>query len=75
MLVLTVLQPVLTAALLSGPHTAPARYALKLQLLWKGWRGFLKLNKERGGLNRGVFSGMTAASLSSVGNRLRYTSG
>lgn len=60
---------------LTDPHRAPASYALKLQLLWKGWRGFLKLNKDRGGLNRGGFSGMTAASLSSVGNRLRYTSG
>lgn len=75
MVLLTALQTALTAALLSEPHWAPVGYALKLQLLWKGWRGFLNPNIERGGLNRGVFSGMTAALLSSVGNRLWYTSG
>lgn len=47
-----------------------ADQALKLQLLWKGWKGFLMLKNMRLGLSRGVFSGMTAALLSSVGNRL-----
>lgn len=52
-----------------------ADHALKLQLLWKGCKGFLKLNNLRGGLNREVFSGTAAALLSSVGKRCWYTSG
>lgn len=48
-----------------------ADHALKLQLLWKGWKDVFSLKNMSGGLSLGALSGTTAALLSSVGNRLR----